>query len=111
MHRVVLVLAVLSLASACVASDDPAISGVAQAVTLTQITGFGSNPGALRMFKFVPSGLPSGAPLMVVLHGCTESASSYSTQTEWGNLGQRFGFAVVFAEQASANNSLSCFNW
>jgi len=111
MHRVVLVPAVFSLASACVAPDEPAVSGVAQAVTFTQVTGFGSNPGALRMFKFVPSGLPSGAPLMVVLHGCTESASSYSTQTEWGNLGQRFGFAVVFAEQPSANNSLSCFNW
>src|ERR1043166_7547768 len=111
MHRVVLVPAVLALASACVAPDEPAVTGVAQAVTLTAVTSFGSNPGALKMFKFVPSGLPSGAPLVVVLHGCTESASSYSTQTEWGNLGQRFGFAVVFAEQESANNSLSCFNW
>jgi poly(hydroxyalkanoate) depolymerase family esterase len=110
MHRI-LVPAVLSLASACATLDEPTTSGVAQAVTLTEVTGFGSNPGALKMFKFVPSGLPSGAPLVVVLHGCTESASSYSTQTEWGNLGQRFGFAVVFAEQESANNSLSCFNW
>ncbi|HMG55647.1 MAG TPA: PHB depolymerase family esterase, partial [Kofleriaceae bacterium] len=25
--------------------------------------------------------------------------------------GTRFGFAVVFAQQQSANNSLSCFNW
>ncbi|HEY6174730.1 MAG TPA: PHB depolymerase family esterase [Kofleriaceae bacterium] len=113
MHRAVLPSAsVLVLASACAAPpDDPPVSGVAQAVTLTEVTGFGSNPGALKMFTFVPSGLPSGAPLVVVLHGCTESASSYSTQTEWGNLGQRFGFAVVFAEQESANNSLSCFNW
>jgi poly(hydroxyalkanoate) depolymerase family esterase len=63
------------------------------------------------MFEFVPPGLPSGAPLVVVLHGCTKTAASYSTQTEWGNLGQRFGFAVAFAEQRSANNSLSCFNW
>jgi poly(hydroxyalkanoate) depolymerase family esterase len=106
-------LTALGLTPACVAppGDDPAVSGVEQAVTLTEVTGFGSNPGALKMFKFVPSGLPSGAPLVVVMHGCTESASSYSSQTEWGNLGQRFGFAVVFAEQESANNSLSCFNW
>jgi len=100
-------------APGCVAAadDGPAESAAAQAVTLTEVTGFGSNPGALKMFTFVPPGLPSGAPLVVVLHGCTESASSYSTQTEWGNLGQRFGFAVVFAQQQSANNSLSCFNW
>ena len=103
---------VLALAPACALPDgDPAMSIVAQPVTLTQVTSFGSNPGALNMFEFVPPGLPSGAPLVVVLHGCTESAASYSTQTEWGNLGQRFGFAVAFAEQRSANNSLSCFNW
>lgn len=106
-------IAALGLTPACVAppGDGPAVSGVEQAVTLTEVTGFGSNPGALKMFKFVPSGLPSGAPLVVVLHGCTETASSYGAQTEWGNLGQRFGFAVVFGEQESANNSLSCFNW
>src|SRR5215510_11659084 len=111
---VVAVLGVLGLGPACgvaPADDGPAVSGVAQAVTLTEVTNFGSNPGALKMFTFVPSGLASGAPLVVVLHGCTESASSYSTQTEWGNLGQRFGFAVVFAEQETANNSSSCFNW
>ena len=28
---------------------------------------------------------------LVALHGCTESASSYSTQTEWGNLGGSAG--------------------
>jgi poly(hydroxyalkanoate) depolymerase family esterase len=111
MHRAVPPASVLVLAAACAAPPEPPVSGVSQAVTLTEVTGFGSNPGALKMFTFVPSGLPSGAPLVVVLHGCTESASSYSTQTEWGNLGQRFGFAVVFAEQESANNSLSCFNW
>ncbi|HEX3765674.1 MAG TPA: PHB depolymerase family esterase [Kofleriaceae bacterium] len=87
------------------------MASTSQAVTLTEVTGFGSNPGALKMFQFVPPGLPSGAPLVVVLHGCTESASSYGAQTEWGNLGQRFGFATVFAEQETANNSLSCFNW
>lgn len=103
---------VLSCASACAtAPPEPDVSSTSQAVTLTQVTSFGSNPGALQMFTFVPPGLPSGAPLVVVLHGCTESASSYSTQTEWGNLGQRFGFATVFAQQQTANNSLSCFNW
>jgi len=100
-------------APAC-ASDAPAdvaVTGVTQAVTLTRVTSFGSNPGALKMFAYVPAGLPAGAPLVVALHGCTESAASYSTQTEWGNLADRFQFAVVFAEQQSANNSLSCFNW
>jgi len=109
MNRTSLLFVVLTLAGGCVAPDDTA--AVAQPVTLTQVTGFGSNPGALRMFAYVPANLPSGAPLVVAMHGCTESASVYSTQTEWGNLADRFGFAVVFPEQASANNSSSCFNW
>jgi poly(hydroxyalkanoate) depolymerase family esterase len=108
---VVAVVAVVWLASGCAAPPDPPEASTSQPVTLTQVNNFGSNPGALQMFTFVPSGLPSGAPLVVVLHGCTESASSYSTETEWGNLGQRFGFATVFAQQQTANNSLSCFNW
>jgi poly(hydroxyalkanoate) depolymerase family esterase len=108
---VVAVVAVLWLASACAVAPEPPVSSTSQAVTLTQVSNFGSNPGALQMFTFVPPGLPSGAPLVVVLHGCTESASSYGTETEWGNLGQRFGFATVFAQQQTANNSLSCFNW
>jgi len=111
--------AVLALAPACVIEpgepggpgDHGGVGSVAQAVTLTQVTSFGSNPGALKMFTYVPAGLPSGAPLVVAMHGCTESASVYSTQTEWGNLADRFQFAVVFPEQASANNSSSCFNW
>src|SRR5690349_11047471 len=107
----VAVVAVAWLASGCAAPPDPREASTVQPVTLTQVNSFGSNPGALQMFTFVPSGLPTGAPLVVVLHGCTESASSYATETEWGNLGQRFGFATVFAQQQTANNSLSCFNW
>src|SRR5262245_43202654 len=105
--------ALVAAVSACIASpgDDGAVSDSPQAVTLTQITSFGSNPGNLKMFAFVPAGLPAGAPLVVALHGCTESASVYSTQTEWGNLASRFQLAVVFPEQQSANNSSMCFNW
>lgn len=104
-------------AAACASAPgdhDPAGApelAVNAAVTLTQVTGFGSNPGNLRLWKYVPAGLPANAPLVVAMHGCTESASVYSAETEWGNLGDRFKFAVVFPETSSANNSLSCFNW
>ena len=36
--------------------------------------GFGSNPGRLDAWTYVPEGLPKGAPLVVVLHGCTQNA-------------------------------------
>jgi poly(hydroxyalkanoate) depolymerase family esterase len=81
------------------------------AATLTEVTGFGSNPGNLRMLEYVPAGLPSGAPLVVAMHGCTQSANELADRSEWNELADRFGFAVVYPEQRSANNFALCFNW
>jgi poly(hydroxyalkanoate) depolymerase family esterase len=77
----------------------------------TEVTGFGSNPGNLRMFKFVPAGLPGDAPLVVALHGCAQSAASYDAETGWQMLASRWQFALLLPQQQSANNSSSCFNW
>jgi poly(hydroxyalkanoate) depolymerase family esterase len=81
------------------------------AAGLTQVTGFGSNPGALNMYSYVPAGLPAGAPLVVALHGCTQSASDYYGHSGWPKYADLYHVALVFPEQTTANNSLSCFNW
>jgi feruloyl esterase len=78
---------------------------------LIEVTNFGSNPGNLRMLTYVPKDLPASAPLVVVLHGCTQSAASYDYGTGWSTLADRYGFAVLFPEQKRANNPLRCFNW
>lgn len=77
----------------------------------TEVTGFGSNPGNLRMFKYVPGGLPANAPMVVALHGCAQSASSYDAETGWQLFADRFRFALLLPQQQSANNSSTCFNW
>ncbi|MEU2051456.1 esterase, partial [Streptomyces albidoflavus] len=41
------------------------LTAPARAASLTEVTGFGSNPGNLRMFRYVPDGLPAGRPLVV----------------------------------------------
>jgi len=81
------------------------------AATLVQVTGFGSNPGALAMYSYVPTGLPTGAPLVIALHGCTQSASDYFSHAGWSKYADSGQFAVVYPQQSSSNNSLSCFNW
>ncbi|MEV6959625.1 PHB depolymerase family esterase [Streptomyces sp. NPDC051207] len=83
----------------------------AQAASLQEVTGFGTNPGALRMFRYVPDGLPAGRPVVVALHGCTQNAPGYGTGTGWTQLADRWGFSVVLPQQQSANNASSCFNW
>jgi feruloyl esterase len=75
------------------------------------VTGFGSNPGNLRMLTYVPDTLVEPRALVVVLHGCTQTAASYDYGTGWSTLADRYGFAVLFPEQKRANNPLRCFNW
>ena len=76
---------------------------------LTEVTGFGSNPGALRMFEYVPTD-PEPA-LVVVLHGCTQTAASYDFGAGWSTLADRHGFVLLLPEQQPANNPKNCFNW
>ena len=82
---------------------DPAFSH------LTEVHGFGSNPGALRMFKYVPE-RPESA-LVVVLHGCTQTAASYDVGAGWSTLADRYGFVLLLPQQQPANNPNKCFNW
>jgi poly(hydroxyalkanoate) depolymerase family esterase len=82
---------------------DPALS------CLTEVHEFGSNPGALRMFKYVPA-QPEPA-LVVVLHGCTQTAASYDLGAGWSTLADRYGFVLLLPQQQPANNPNKCFNW
>ncbi|MGW5420025.1 extracellular catalytic domain type 1 short-chain-length polyhydroxyalkanoate depolymerase [Streptomyces sp. NPDC003943] len=83
----------------------------ASAAGLTQVTAFGSNPGNLSMYAYAPDALPAGAPLVVALHGCAQSASDYYAHSGWPAFADRYGFALVFPQTSSANNANSCFNW
>jgi poly(hydroxyalkanoate) depolymerase family esterase len=78
---------------------------------LTELIGFGSNPGALRMFTYLPKKLSASPALVVVLHGCTQSAASYDLGAGWSTLAERYGFVLLLPEQTAANNPKTCFNW
>jgi poly(hydroxyalkanoate) depolymerase family esterase len=82
-----------------------------QSARLTEMTGFGSNPGALRALVYLPDDLPANAPLVVVLHGCTQNAAGYDLGSGWSELADHHGFAVLYPEQQRSNNANSCFNW
>jgi len=78
---------------------------------LAELAGFGPNPGRLRMFAEVPAGLPPGAPLVVLLHGCTQSAAVIDQGTGWSALAGAAGFALLVPQQSMRNNPRRCFNW
>ena len=79
--------------------------------SLVETKQFGTNPGDLRMFSYVPAGLPASAALVVVLHGCGQTAAGYDVGAGWSTLAKHYGFALLMPEQQSANNAHGCFNW
>lgn len=83
----------------------------ASAASMDEIAGFGANPGGLRMRLHAPAGLAPGAALVVVLHGCGQTAEGYAHGAGWLALADRHGFAVLAPEQTRANNMNLCFNW
>ncbi|MFF5171952.1 alpha/beta hydrolase family esterase [Micromonospora sp. NPDC000089] len=88
-----------------------AVAAPAQAASLTQVAGFGSNPGNLAMYAYRPDGLPANAPAVVLLHGCTQNAAGYFANSGWQKYADLWKFALIVPQQSSANQSLSCFNW
>jgi poly(hydroxyalkanoate) depolymerase family esterase len=78
---------------------------------LAEVSDFGSNPGALRMFSFVPDSLQKRPALVVVLHGCGQTAAGYDVGTGWSALANRYGFALLMPEQRASNNANTCFSW
>jgi poly(hydroxyalkanoate) depolymerase family esterase len=78
---------------------------------LVEVTGFGANPGQLKMFAFVPDELQPKPALVVVLHGCGQTASGYDLGAGWSRLATRYGFALLMPEQQASNNPNGCFNW
>ncbi len=87
------------------------LTGETGILDLSEIADFGADPGNLRMLVLVPEGLPEGAPLAVVLHGCGQTAAGYAAGAGWMELARRHGFALLLPEQRRANNPGLCFDW
>ncbi|NKL77909.1 extracellular catalytic domain type 1 short-chain-length polyhydroxyalkanoate depolymerase [Rhizobium leguminosarum] len=78
---------------------------------LVALETFGFNPGALGGYTYLPSKRGKNMALVVVLHGCTQTAAGYDIGSGWSRLAEDYGFALLFPEQRRANNPNLCFNW
>jgi hypothetical protein len=63
------------------------------------------------MFAYAPEDMPPKAPLVIALHGCTQTSDEYDHGTGWSSLADSLGFAVVYPQQQPANNPKNCFSW
>ncbi|MEX3981013.1 PHB depolymerase family esterase [Paraburkholderia sp. EG287A] len=62
---------------------------------------------------YLPAGAASatGLPLVVMLHGCKQTAESFAAGTRVCRLADRAGFAVLLPEQAKTAHAQRCWHW
>ncbi|MGW4824711.1 extracellular catalytic domain type 1 short-chain-length polyhydroxyalkanoate depolymerase [Streptomyces sp. NPDC004227] len=79
----------------------------AHAASLTEVTGFGTNPSNLRMYVYRPDNAPARPAVLVAVHYCTGSGPAFYSGTEFASLADRYGFVVIYP---SATRSGGCFD-
>jgi len=54
---------------------------------------------------------PAAQPVLLMLHGCTQSAADFARGTRMHARAAAEGYVVVYATQASRHNPNACWNW
>lgn len=74
-----------------------------------------ANAAGRRDYRlYIPTGydaLRGPLPLLVMLHGCTQSPEDFATGTRMNALADAQGVIVVYPEQAASANGSKCWNW
>ena len=66
---------------------------------------------AYRLFVPVRPHDARPAPLVVMLHGCTQNADDFARGTRMDALASKHGFLVLYPEQSERANPQRCWNW
>ncbi len=72
-----------------------------------------SNEAGSRAYKlYIPSSYVGQAlPLVVMLHGCTQSPDDFASGTRMNEVAEDMGFLVAYPAQARSANASRCWNW
>lgn len=73
---------------------------------------FACEAGGLEYGLHVPAGLDTaGAPLLLMLHGCTQTPEDFARGTRMNPLADAHGYVVAWPAQSPARNQNRCWNW
>ena len=75
-----------------------------------------TGPTGTRAYKvYVPAGYSHASteplPMVVMLHGCTQSPDDFAAGTRMNALADEYGFIVVYPAQSATANAQKCWNW
>lgn len=75
-----------------------------------------THPAGTRSYMlYVPPGLDAAdaaaAPLMMMLHGCTQTPADFAAGTRMNALADAHGVRVVYPAQTARDNGQKCWNW
>ena len=77
------------------------------------ISGSHTTPAGTRDYKLYVPGSHTGkpAPLVVMLHGCTQDPDDFATGTQMNELAEEMACLVLYPAQSKAANPSRCWNW
>ncbi len=70
-----------------------------------------STEGSMEYRLYRPADAAAGMPLVVMLHGCTQSPEDFACGTGMNQLADEFGFLVAYPRQSASANAQKCWNW
>jgi len=93
------------------AAEDVPRSGCRMGALFEEHT-YANEAGSRRYKLYVPSGYNGQAlPLVVMLHGCTQSPDDFAAGTRMNDLAEQQTFLVAYPAQAQSANVSKCWNW
>ncbi len=73
-----------------------------------------ADPGKrMSYWLYVPQCAPAprGLPLLVMLHGCDQSATLFAQGTRMNQMAEQAGYAVVYPQQSVSSHPHRCWKW
>ncbi len=109
MRRLTMALVGTVAAAACAVAA-VTLAYPAAAAGLVQVTNFGSNPGGMEMYVYVPNTHPANPAIVVAMHGCGGTGPGFYSGSEFASLADRYGYIVIYPSAEQQAGFGKCFD-